>query len=355
MSAPLLTFDNVTKIYHTPKGEVRAVDTVSFDLPAGDVICLVGESGCGKTTSGKMAAALLRPSSGRVLIDGKDINAMRRKEFAPYRRAIQIIHQDPYASLNPAHSIYQILRAPLVRHKLARGRVSVMNRIVELLKIVDLTPPEDFLLKYPHQLSGGQRQRVSVARALTVNPRLIIADEAVSMVDVSIRVSLLSMLRRLQTELGVTFVFITHDLAVARYFAWTGRIGVMYLGRMVELGPTPLVIEHPQHPYTKALLSAIPEADPVRTRKKDLSALRSVTVPSLLDLPSGCTFYPRCPAFEPGLCDIQVPILTTIGPRQAVACHVALRDQPAVFQPVGSRGPEWQDTQVVLQEQVPHG
>jgi oligopeptide/dipeptide ABC transporter ATP-binding protein len=326
MSAPpLLRFDNISRIFHTPRGDLPAVDGVSFDVPAGEVLCLVGESGCGKTTTGKMAAMLLKPSSGRILVEGKDIWALPEREFKFYRKAIQLIHQDPYASLNPVHSIYTTLSAPLFRHKAVRSRQQAIERIVELLRIVGLTPPEDFLYKYPHQLSGGQRQRVSVARALTVDPRLIVADEAVSMVDVSLRVSLLNMLRRLKDQLGVTFLFITHDLAVARYFAAAGRIGVMYLGRMVELGPTPQVIGQPEHPYTRALLSAIPEADPLRTRKKDLSALRSIEVPSLLNLPPGCTFHPRCPLFEQGLCDVVVPELTPISARRGVSCHVAVR------------------------------
>jgi len=322
---PLLRFDNVSRIFHTPRGDLPAVDGVSFDVPAGEVLCLVGESGCGKTTTGKMAAMLLKPSSGRILVEGKDIWALPEREFKVYRKAIQLIHQDPYASLNPVHSIYTTLSAPLSRHKAVRSRQQAIERIVELLRIVGLTPPEDFLYKYPHQLSGGQRQRVSVARALTVDPRLIVADEAVSMVDVSLRVSLLNMLRRLKDQLGVTFLFITHDLAVARYFAAAGRIGVMYLGRMVELGPTPQVIGQSEHPYTRALLSAIPEADPLRTRKKDLSALRSIEVPSLLNLPPGCTFHPRCPLFEQGLCDVVVPELTPLSARNGVSCHVAVR------------------------------
>jgi oligopeptide/dipeptide ABC transporter ATP-binding protein len=205
---------------------------------------------------------------------------------------------------------------------------------------VDLTPPEDLLDKYPHQLSGGQRQRVSVARALTVNPRFIMADEAVSMLDVSIRVGLLKMLGRFRDELGMTYLFITHDLAVAKFFAWDGRIAVMYLGRVVEIGPTPRLIQHPQHPYTKALLAAIPEADPVATRTKVRVQLRSMDVPSLINVPAGCSFHPRCPLFVPGLCDASVPQLTPIGDGVQVACHVVTASLSGPPSSVASKGKE---------------
>jgi peptide/nickel transport system ATP-binding protein len=196
---------------------------------------------------------------------------------------------------------------------------------------VDLAPPDDFLGKYPHQLSGGQRQRVSIARALTVEPRFIVADEAVSMVDVSIRISLLNVLLRLRDRLGMSCLLITHDLAVARYFGRQGRVGVMYLGRLVELGDTESLVADPAHPYTAALLAAIPEADPDLTRSKPRVPLRSVEVPSLANLPPGCTFHPRCPRFEAGLCDVLVPELLHVlavdtWPRQ-VACHVAVRER----------------------------
>jgi peptide/nickel transport system ATP-binding protein len=194
------------------------------------------------------------------------------------------------------------------------------------LQLVDLTPPEDYLGKFPHQLSGGQRQRVSIARALTVGPRFIVADEAVSMVDVSIRISLLNVLKRLRDDLGMSCVLITHDLAVARYFGRSGRIGVMYLGRLVELGETEELVADPAHPYTAALIAAIPEADPWLTRGKARVSLRSAEVPSLLRLPPGCSFHPRCPRFEVGLCDVLVPALTAV-PEREVACHVAVRER----------------------------
>ncbi len=237
------------------------------------------------------------------------------------------MHQDPYASLNPIHTVFSTLATPLRRHGLVSSRREAVRRVSELLARVDLTPPESFLFKYPHQLSGGQRQRVSIARALTLNPRLIVADEATSMVDVSIRVSLLNTLQRLRDELGVGFLFITHDLAIAKYFAWRGHVAVMYLGRVVEYGPTPAVINEPLHPYTRALLAAIPEPDPDLTRAKQRLALRSLDIPSLLAVPSGCSFHPRCPLFVPGLCDAVRPALVDVGDDRPVACHVVARER----------------------------
>ncbi len=203
------------------------------------------------------------------------------------------------------------------------GKIHPGERVFELLELVDLTPPEDLLDKFPHQLSGGQRQRVSVARAITVQPSYIVADEAVSMVDVSIRISLLKMMTRLKDRLGMSFLFITHDLALAKYFAWEGRIGVMYLGRLVEIAPSRQLVEQPQHPYTKVLLSAIPEADPDRTRAKQRIELRSMDVPSLLRLPTGCSFHPRCHLFAGEDCEQIVPELSHFKDGSAVACHPA--------------------------------
>lgn len=327
--APLLLLDHLRQTFHTPRGLVTAVDDVSFAANAGEIICLVGESGCGKTTTGKMAAGLLSPTGGRILFEGQDIRTLNRSEFQRYRRAVQIVHQDPYASLNPLHSVKDILAAPLRRHKIARNDREARHRAAELLELVDLTPAGDFLDKYPHQLSGGQRQRVVIARALTVNPRFIVADEPVSMVDVSIRISLLNTMLRLQRELGTGFLFITHDLALAKYFAWQGRIGVMYLGRLVEMANAQTLVDSPEHPYTRALLSALPEADPDLTRHKERVPLRSLEVPSLLKLPPGCTFHPRCPLFERGLCDEERPELFLVGENHTAACLVVARDQQA--------------------------
>jgi peptide/nickel transport system ATP-binding protein len=266
---------------------------------------------------------LLSASSGKVLFQGQDIAEMSRDEYRQYRHNVQLVHQDPYASLNPTQTVFQIISTPLLRHKFVHNRAEAQQRSEELMEIVGLTPPKDFLLKYPHQLSGGQRQRVSVARALTMNPKFMVADEAVSMVDVSLRVSILNMLSRLRNEFDVTFLFITHDLALAKYFSWEGgRIVVMYLGRIVEEGPTARVIEDPRHPYTQALLSAVPEADPEIARKKRPIELRSADIPSLLDLPPGCTFHPRCPYFVPGQCDVGKPAVIPIESGGQVACPV---------------------------------
>jgi peptide/nickel transport system ATP-binding protein len=319
---PLIELRNVSKYFGHGRERVTAVDDVSLSVERGEIVCLVGESGCGKSTTGRMAAGLLPISDGQVLFNGQDIAQMDREAYQEYRRAVQIVHQDPYASLNPTQTVRQIITAPLLHHKKARDSAQAELRAIELLEVVDLTPARDYLEKYPHQLSGGQRQRVSVARALTVEPKFLVADEAVSMVDVSIRVSLLNMLARLKKEFDVTFLFITHDLALAKYFAWRGRIVVMYLGRVVEEGPTPRVIADPRHPYTQALLAAVPEADPELAQHKRHIELRSAEIPSLLNLPPGCTFHPRCPYFVPGQCDVYVPKLEVVSAGGSVACPV---------------------------------
>jgi peptide/nickel transport system ATP-binding protein len=276
MTVPLLALEGVTQTFSSRAGEVRAVDDVSLTLDAGQVLCLVGESGSGKTTLARVAAGLTRPTGGVVRFCGEDVYQLRGAGFVRFRRGVQYIHQDPYASLNPIRDVFGTLSAPLRRHRLVSSRAESWRRAAELLVEVDLTPPEHFLAKYPHQLSGGQRQRVAVARALTLGPRLIIADEATSMLDVSIRISLLNVLKRLRDELGVGFLFITHDLALAKYFGWHGHTAVLHRGRTVEFGPTPDVINRPQHEYTKALLAAVPEPDPDLARRKRERGLAGV-------------------------------------------------------------------------------
>jgi peptide/nickel transport system ATP-binding protein len=321
MSAPLIELKGITRQFIKDRQTIPVLQDINLAVQPNEILCLVGESGCGKTTTGKIIAGLLPPSGGQVLVNGRERGSYSRAEQQQFRRDFQIVHQDPFASLNPAHTIGDILGFPLKRHRLVTDTGSLRRRIWNLLSMVDLTPPGDFVNKYPHQLSGGQRQRVSIARTLTVQPRLIVADEAVSMVDVSIRIGILKMLRTLGTDLGLSIVFITHDLALAKYFAWEGRIAVMYLGRIVEIGPTPEVIANPAHPYTRALMAAVPEADPDVTRHKQAIHLRSDEIPRLTAIPSGCAFHPRCPFHQPGLCDGPVPLLTTAaGFQQQVAC-----------------------------------
>lgn len=321
MTQAIIELKNVYKSFRQRNEEIPVLQDINLAIRPKEIVCLVGESGCGKTTTGKIIAGLLEHSMGDVVYKGEPIEKLKGAKHRAYRRTLQIVHQDPFASLNPAHTIGKILSFPLRRHKMVQGRAALRRRIWELLTLVDLTPPGDVVNKFPHQLSGGQRQRVSIARALTINPELIVADEAVSMVDVSIRISILKMLHRLRDELEIAIVFITHDLALAKYFAWDGRIAVMYLGRIVELGRTPDVIGNPQHPYTKALIAAIPEADPDKTRSKHHLHLRSDEIPRLTELPQGCAFHPRCPYFVPGLCDAQLPSLKTAPEgHQVVAC-----------------------------------
>lgn len=308
---PLIELKHIYRSFEKDQIEVPVLQDVNLAIQPQEVLCIVGESGCGKTTTGKIIAGLLDPTEGEVLYDGRSMSSYKRQEQASLRRSMQLIHQDPFASLNPAHTIGEILSFPLKRHKLVKNRIELRRRIWELLTLVDLTPPGDIVNKYPHQLSGGQRQRVSIARALTVNPNVLIADEAVSMVDVSIRIGILKMLHQLRDRLGLSIILVTHDLALAKYFAWDGRIAVMYLGRVIEIGRTPDVIANPAHPYTRALLSAVPEADPNITRSKEPMKLRSDEIPSLNAIPSGCAFHPRCPFHQPGFCDVATPRLET--------------------------------------------
>jgi oligopeptide/dipeptide ABC transporter ATP-binding protein len=340
---PLVSMKAVYRSFVKNRAEVRVLQDINLDIRPNEIICLVGESGCGKTTTGKIIAGLLSPTQGELRFDGRLAESYRgRQERAQLRRTLQIIHQDPFASLNPAHTIGQILSYPLRRHRLVADRAALRKRVWELLTLVDLTPPGDIVNKYPHQLSGGQRQRVSIARALTVSPRLVVADEAVSMVDVSIRVGILKMLRDLQAKLNLSIVFITHDLALAKYFAWEGRVAVMYLGRIVEIGRTPDVIGNPAHPYTRALLSAVPEADPDITRRKQQMALRSDEIPSLNAIPDGCAFHPRCPFHKPNICNTSVPILApplAAGFAQATACTPLAQNQLEPFAAMPAKAP----------------
>jgi peptide/nickel transport system ATP-binding protein len=294
---------------------VHAVDGVSVEVRRGEVLSLVGESGCGKTTLARLILRLLDPTDGTIILDGQDLFAATKSQMRKLRLEMQAVFQDPYASLDPKKTIYQVISEPLVVNHLNKAGVNVLQRVCESLIAVGLTPPESYLVKFPYELSGGQRQRVAMARAIVINPRLIIADEPVSMLDASIRAEILTLMLNIKEKFNLTYVFITHDLAVARYMS--DRMAVMYLGKIVEIGPADDVCSNPAHPYTKALLSALPAADP-RARRKGV-ALKG-EVPNAIEIPTGCRFRPRCPyAFEK--CMVE-PELMRVGPDHYAACYL---------------------------------
>lgn len=323
---PLIEVKNAGVAFPTGTGRkkqpIQALTGMNLTIGAGEIIAVVGESGCGKTTLGKMIAGIHRPTEGQVLYKGKDIWKLRGREFHEYRMAVQMVHQDSYAALNPNKTIFQSLSLPLLQHRIAKNNREALQILTDMLNEVGLNPPEIFLEKYPHQLSGGQRQRILLARALSVNPKLIVADEPVSMVDVSLRISLLSLMARMNEKYQVSFLYITHDLGTARYIAAHGRIVVMYLGRMIETNNIREAIERPMHPYFHALISAVPEANPkLRSEYAMQLPLRSLDMPNLLDLPSGCKFHPRCPYFKE-ICTKEEPALREVN-GGLVACHRA--------------------------------
>jgi peptide/nickel transport system ATP-binding protein len=276
-------------------GRVKAVDGVSFTLRRGEVLGLVGESGSGKTTLGRTLLGLVEASSGSIRLEGREITGLREGEFRPMRRRLQIVFQDPHASLNPGMTIATAVGHPLRIHGVARDEEDVRGRVAAALERVGLAPAEQFMDKYPGDLSGGQKQRAVLARAIILEPDVVIADEPVSMLDMSVRAKILELMIGLKDELGLTYVYITHDLATAKYVC--DRIAIMYLGRIVEIGPASEIYEDPKHPYTVSLLRAIPEPDPRRSVPRDLPRGE---IPDAVVPPAGCSFHPRCPrAFEP--------------------------------------------------------
>ena len=296
---------------------VRAVDGVSLQVGSGETLGVVGESGSGKTTLGRIILRLLRPTAGRVAFDGNDITASKDERLMWYRRRAQGISQDPFSSLDPYMTVGQIVEEPMLIHRLG-DRTARKERASWALEQVRLFPIEETLANYPHTLSGGQRQRVGIARALMLQPELIVADEPVSMVDASSRAEILYLLRELQQLHNIAFVYISHDLATARHFSQ--RTAVMYLGRIVELTSTGTLIESPLHPYTKALMEAVPEPDPANRHKE--RAVIPGEPPSPASVPSGCRFHPRCPYFILGRCDVIDPALSEVKPGHFVACHL---------------------------------
>jgi len=323
-SPPLLEVRNLVK--HFPVGGgflgrgaglVRAVDDVSFTIRRGETLGLVGESGCGKTTTGRAILQLERATSGQVLFEGRDLTTLDEVELRDMRRRMQVIFQDPYSSLNPRMTIGQMLAEPLAVHGIVRERAARAARVHELLGRVGLLPPH--ASRYPHELSGGQRQRVGIARALAMEPTLIVCDEPVSALDVSIQAQIINLLEDLQRELGLTYLFIAHDLAVVRHIS--DRIAVMYLGKIVEIADRRALYEDPQHPYTKALLAAVPIPDPELEARRERVVLGG-EVPSPLNPPTGCVFHPRCP-IAVDRCPREVPELREIRPGHWAACVLA--------------------------------
>ena len=306
-----------------PQRRLRALRDVTLELDRGDIVAVVGESGCGKSTLARIAAGVMDPTSGSIRIQGTDLKDVSRTKARELRRSVQIVHQDPYAALNPTMTVYQTLSAPLLIHRMVpKGQVQA--RVVELLRMVGLN--ERHLQKYPNELSGGQRQRVVLARAFTVRPDVIVADEAVSAIDVSMRQTILSVMQRIHDEEGTAYLFITHDLGLARYFAHSGTLAVMYAGRVMEYGETEAVIKGPRHPYTAILRQAVPDPDPEVNQPQDLIPVRSTELPDLTQEQTGCAFSTRCP-FAVDRCLSEVPVLRPVGPGAGnpvfVACHRA--------------------------------
>jgi oligopeptide transport system ATP-binding protein len=321
MTEPLLRVRNLVKHFPVRGGllsrsvdRVRAVDGVSFDLAAGETLGLVGESGCGKSTTGRCILRLIEPTSGEVRFGGRDVMAMDAQGLREISRGMQIIFQDPYASLNPRMTVGAIVGEALTIHGLARTRREYDERVVNLLETVGLHA--DYRFRYPHEFSGGQRQRIGIARALAVSPRLIVCDEPVSALDVSIQAQVINLLEDLQRQFGLAYLFIAHDLSVVEHIS--RRVAVMYLGRIVEIASAHDLYAAPKHPYTEALLSAVPIPDPAVKRRR---IVLQGDVPNPIRPPSGCHFHPRCPHVMER-CRVEAPLLREIAPGRMAACHL---------------------------------
>jgi oligopeptide/dipeptide ABC transporter ATP-binding protein len=296
--------------------EVHAVDKVSFKIKKGEIFGLVGESGCGKTTTGRLLVRLLEPTDGQVIFDGTEISTLPTNKMRKLRKKMQIVFQDPYESLNPRMSVYDIIAEPLSIQKVATSYEEIGARVKQALEDFDLIPAEEFMYRFPHELSGGQRQRVAIARAFVLRPEFLVADEPVSMLDASIRSEVLKLLLSIQKKLETSFLYITHDVALARHMC--DRVAVMYLGKIVEKGSTDEVIRKPLHPYTEALIAAVPVPDPTARR---ISVVLKGEVPSAINPPPGCRFHTRCPhAME--ICRKKEPPLLEIEEDRYVACHL---------------------------------
>jgi peptide/nickel transport system ATP-binding protein len=295
---------------------VRAVDGVDLDIKTNEIFGLVGESGSGKTTTGRLIVRLIEPTEGSILYKGKNITHLPERAFKPYRQKIQLVFQDPYESLNPRMTVRSILEEPLTVQKVATG-TELEERVCKALEDVELFPPEEFLDRFPHELSGGQRQRVATGRALVLNPEFIVADEPVSMLDVSIRAEVLNLMLRLRDMHGVAFLYITHDLALTRHLC--DNIAVMYLGKIMEKAPAGALVKEPLHPYTQALIAAVPVPDP-SSRRAQVSVKGEI--PSPINPPPGCRFHTRCPQYIGDICRTKEPQLINYSADHWVACHL---------------------------------
>jgi peptide/nickel transport system ATP-binding protein len=320
----IVEISNLGKSFPQKGGEpVTILRDVNLTISAGQTLCVMGESGCGKTTLGKIIAGLSDYTTGSYKFCGKEVSGLRGKEWDTFRESVQLIHQNPYESLNPALMVFDIIANPIKRHRKITKIPELYEEVTRLLKLVGLTPVEDFVDKYPAHLSGGQRQRVSIARILAMNPKLIVVDEATSMIDTSLRISLLSTMKQIQQELGVAYFFITHDLALGKYFAKGQEAMVMYLGRAVEVANMDDLVANPCHPYSRAIISAAVGDTGILEDSGILKySLKDADIASFNNMPTGCPLHPRCPECVDGVCRSAVPEAFDVGEGHRVACYL---------------------------------